>query len=254
VDLKSPSTVGHSAGVARLAEAAARAAGLPDAEATLLRRSGLVHDIGRVSVASTIWEKPGPLTRDEWERVRLHAYQTERVLDHSPALSQLAATAALHHERCDGSGYHRGVGVTALSRGARLLAAADAFHAMTEPRPHRPPLEPEAAIVQLRAEARAGCHDGDAAEAIIAAAGGRPRRRPEHVAGLTAREIEVLALLARGRSVKQIATDLVIAPKTADSHVQRVYRKISVSTRAAATVFAMRHDLVDARSSGEHPM
>ena len=207
-----------------------------------------------MSVPSTIWEKPGPLTRDEWERVRLHAYQTERVLDHSPALVQLAATATLHHERCDGSGYHRGLGAAGLSRCARLLAAADAFHAMTEPRPHRPALAAEEAVAQLRAEARAGLLDGDAVEAVIAAAGGRPRRKPERVAGLTARELEVLALLARGRSVKQIATDLVIAPKTADSHVQRVYRKIGVSTRAAATVFAMRHDLVDAGSSGEHPM
>jgi HD-GYP domain-containing protein (c-di-GMP phosphodiesterase class II) len=187
-DLKSPFTVGHSAGVARLAEAAARQAGLPEEDANLLRRAGLVHDVGRAGVPAPIWEKPEPLTRGEWEQVRLHAYHGERVLDRSPGLSQLAATAALHHERCDGSGYHRGAGARGLSQPARLLAAADAFHAMTEPRPHRPARSSEAAAAELRADARAGRLDADAVEAVVAAAGGRPRRRREHVAGLTARE------------------------------------------------------------------
>jgi DNA-binding NarL/FixJ family response regulator len=137
----------------------------------------------------------------------------------------------------------------------RLLAAADAFHAMTEPRPHRPALAPERAADELRAEARAGRLDGDAVECVLVAAGQRPRRRREHVSGLTARELEVLRLLARGLSTRQIATELVITPKTADSHIQHIYAKAGVSTRAAATVFAMRHDLLDmVRSSGELPM
>jgi putative nucleotidyltransferase with HDIG domain len=253
VDLKSPFTVGHSPGVARLAEAAALAAGLPAADATLLRRGALVHDIGRVAVSSSIWEKRGPLTRDEWESVRLHPYHGERVLSSSTALRSLAALAGSHHERCDGSGYHRGTDARGLSAPARILAAADALHAMTEPRPYRAALSAEQAVAALRGQARAGCLDGDAVEWVIAGASGQRPRRREHIAGLTARELEVLGLLARGRTIKQIASELVITPKTADSHVQHVYRKIGVSTRAAATVFAMRHDLVG-ETSGEHPM
>ncbi|MEA2360701.1 MAG: hypothetical protein QOI62_3961 [Solirubrobacteraceae bacterium] len=254
-DLKSSFTVGHSPGVADLAAAAAGHAGLPDAEVATLRSAGLVHDLGRVGISSTVWEKPGALNADEWERVRLHPYHGERVLARAPGLARLAAIASRHHERCDGSGYHRGLDARSLSQPARLLAAADAFHAMTEPRPHRPALAPERAGDELRAEARAGRLDGDAVECVLVAAGQRPRRRREHVSGLTARELEVLRLLARGLSTRQIATELVITPKTADSHIQHIYAKAGVSTRAAATVFAMRHDLLDmVRSSGELPM
>ena len=117
VDLKSPFTVGHSNGVAELA---ARAAG---GEADLLRRAGLVHDVGRVGVSGSVWDKTDPLTVDDWERVRLHPYLTERVLARAPGLAALADVASLHHERCDGSGYHRGVGARSLSYPARVLAA-----------------------------------------------------------------------------------------------------------------------------------
>jgi response regulator RpfG family c-di-GMP phosphodiesterase/DNA-binding CsgD family transcriptional regulator len=243
-DLKSPYTVGHSAGVARLADAAARHAGLPEADVALLRRSALVHDVGRVGVPSPVWEKAGALSAGEWEAVRLHPYHGERVLSRSPGLDRLGAIASRHHERCDGSGYHRGVDARGLAPPEKLLAAADACHAMGEPRPHRPPLDPAAAAAELRAAARSGALDGDAVECVLAAAGHRPRRRREHPAGLTAREVEVLRLIARGRSTKEIAAELVITPKTADSHIQHIYGKLGVSTRAAATVFAMRHDVV----------
>jgi HD-GYP domain-containing protein (c-di-GMP phosphodiesterase class II) len=245
VDLKSPFTVGHSSGVAELA---ARAAG---SDADLVRRAALVHDIGRVGVSESVWGRRGPLSVDEWERVRLHPYLAERVLARSPGLAALADIASLHHERCDGSGYHRGLDARSLPYPARVLAAADAFHAMTEPRPHRPALDPEGAASRLRAESRAGRLDADAVDAVVAAAGGRPRRRRDQVAGLTGRELEVLRLLARGLSTKQIAAELVVSPKTADTHIQHIYGKIGVSTRAGATVFAMRHNLVE--SSGELP-
>ncbi|HEX7297929.1 MAG TPA: HD domain-containing phosphohydrolase [Solirubrobacteraceae bacterium] len=255
VDLKSSFTVGHSSGVARLAAEAGRHAGLPDAEVATLRAASLVHDLGRVGVSSTIWEKPGPLNADEWERVRLHPYHGERALARSRGLARLAAIASRHHERCDGTGYHRGLDARSLSQTARLLAAADVFHAMTEPRPHRAALEPARAAEGLRDEARAGRLDGDAVACVLVAAGEAPRRRREHVAGLTARELEVLRLLARGLSTREIASHLVVTPKTADSHIQHIYAKAGVSTRAAATVFAMRHDLLDtAQSSGELPM
>ncbi len=226
--------------MAELAGAAARAVGLPAGE---LRRAGWVHDVGRVGVSSVVWEKPGPLTRAEREQVRLHPYFTERVLARPARLAELGRLAASHHERLDGTGYHRCVAAGALGPGERLLAAADAYHAMSEPRPHRLPVPPAAAAAALRAEVRAGRLDGDAAEAVLAAAGHRPRRRRENVAGLTARELEVLRLLARGLSIRAIASALVIAPKTADAHIQHIYAKIGVSTRAAATMFAMQHDL-----------
>jgi HD-GYP domain-containing protein (c-di-GMP phosphodiesterase class II) len=251
-DLKSPFTVDHSTGVAELAHAAALQAGRPSADAEALRCAALVHDLGRVAVSSTIWEKQGSLSADEWERVRLHPYHTERFLSRSPGLASLASTASLHHERCDGSGYHRSADARSLPFPARLLAAADSYHAMREPRPHRAALSADAAAAQLRDEARAGRLDADAVDCVLAAAGERPRRRRAEVAGLTAREVEVLRLLARGLATKQIAAQLVISPKTADSHIQHIYSKLGVSTRAAATVFAMRHDLIE--SSGELPM
>jgi HD-GYP domain-containing protein (c-di-GMP phosphodiesterase class II) len=240
-DLKSPSTVGHSHGVAELAGAAAERCGL---DAVALRRAGWVHDIGRVGVSSTVWEKPGPLSHGEREQVRLHPYITERVLARPDALAQLGRLAAAHHERLDGSGYHRGVPAAMLGAEARVLAAADAYRAMTEPRPHRSPLSAGEAAAVLRADVRSGRLDGHAVEAVLAAAGHPPRRRREHVAGLTERELEVLRALARGLSIRQIAETLVIAPKTADAHIQHIYAKIGVSTRAAATMFAMQHDLV----------
>jgi HD-GYP domain-containing protein (c-di-GMP phosphodiesterase class II) len=249
-DLASPYLVGHSRGVAELAAAASERCRLDPAEVVLVRRAGLVHDLGRVAVPVRIWQKRGPLTADEWERVRLHPYYIERVLTHSTFLSDLAPVASRHHERLDGSGYHRGLSAAMLMAPARLLAAADAYHAMTEPRPHRAALSPEQAADTLGAECRAGLYDVDAVAAVLEAAGQRVPRiaRP---AGLTEREVEVIALLARGLQTKQIAGVLGISIKTADRHIEHAYRKIGVSTRAAAALFAMEHGLAPL---GELPM
>jgi HD-GYP domain-containing protein (c-di-GMP phosphodiesterase class II) len=244
-DLKSPYTVGHSRAVAELASDAAAQAGLDAGARRLVLLAGLVHDVGRVGVSSLVWGKEGPLSRTEWEQVRLHPYTTERVLDRAESLREVVAVAAAHHERLDGSGYHRGVPASVIARPARLLAAADAFHAMTEPRPHRTALAPEQAAGQLRREARDGRLDGDAVEAVLAASGQPVRRRRTHAAGLTPREVEVLRLLARGLSIKAIAAELTVAPKTVDAHIQHIYAKAGVSTRAAATLFAAEHDLLE---------
>ena len=246
-DLKSPWFTGHSRGVARLAAAAAQKGGLPDEAVTELRRAALVHDLGRTGVPNTIWDKPGPLTDAEWERVRLHPYYVERMLARPEALARLGAIAACHHERLDGSGYHRSLPGSALSPAARILAAADAYHAMTEARPHRDALEPEQAAATLRAEVRAGRIDADAAEDVLTAAGhrragARERARP---AGLTARELEVLLLVARGASSRDVAQELTITEKTARNHIEHIYAKLDVSTRAEASLYAMRHGLVD---------
>jgi DNA-binding NarL/FixJ family response regulator len=115
---------------------------------------------------------------------------------------------------------------------------------MREPRPYRPARPAQEAAAQLRAEVRAGRLDGAAADAVLQAAGHRLPRRREALAGLTAREVEVLILLARGLSNRQIAERLVITPKTAGNHVEHIYAKIGASSRAAAAMFAVRHGLL----------
>jgi HD-GYP domain-containing protein (c-di-GMP phosphodiesterase class II) len=242
-DLGSPYLVGHSSGVADLAATAAARLHLGPADVVSIRHAALVHDLGRVAVPARIWQKRGDLTADEWERVRLHPYYTERVLTRSPFLSALAPVASSHHERLDGSGYHRRLRMPTLDPPARLLAVADAYHAMTEPRPHRRALPRTEAARTLTDAGRAGLFDIDAVVAVLDAAGQKVPRivRP---AGLTEREAEVIGLLARGLQTKHIARALGISAKTADRHVQNVYGKIGVSTRAAAALFAMEHGLV----------
>lgn len=249
-DLVSPFFLGHSAGVAELAVLAGRRCGLGEEDILALRRGALVHDVGRVAVPVRIWQHPGPLSPDDWERVRLHAYHTERILSRSPFLATLTSVATFHHERLDGSGYHRGSVAAALAMPARVLATADAYHTMTEPRPHRGALSPAQAAARLGEEVRAGRQDPEAAAAVLTVAGQHVPRigRP---AGLTARESEVLSLLARGLQTKQVAHSLGISVKTADSHIQNAYRKIGVSTRAGAALFAMQHGLA---RSGELPI
>ena len=243
-DLKSPFTTGHSRGVAERAAAAALRAGLGEPAAGELRRAGLLHDVGRLGVSNTIWDKPGVLSEAEMERVRMHPYLTQRTFSRSPRLAALAEVAAAHHERLDGSGYPRALAGGALSPEARILAAADAYQAMTELRPHRPARPPDDAARELREDVRGGRLDADAVDAVLGAAGHRVPRRREGPAGLTRREVEVLVLLARGLSNKAIAEQLVVAPKTVGHHIEHIYRKIDCSTRAAASLFAMQHGLL----------
>ena len=244
-DLKLPDFAGHSSAVAQLAEKAGRVYGLPDTDVILLRRAAHIHDVGRVAVSSSIWGKPGPLTESDWERVRLHPYYTQRIVAHPPALADLGTLAASHHERLDGSGYHRNLPGTLLTPAMRILMAADAYQAMTETRPYRAARSPEQAVEELKREVRAGRFDGEAVNAVLAAAGHPTREvRHERLAGLTEREIDVLRLVARGLSNRQIAGQLILSPKTVGNHLQNIYTKIDVSTRAAATFFAMQHHLV----------
>jgi HD-GYP domain-containing protein (c-di-GMP phosphodiesterase class II) len=243
-DLKIPYALGHSRTVGDLAGTAAALAGLPEPEAREVRRAGLVHDLGRLGVPNSIWDKREMLTRAEWERIRLHPYLTERMLAATRSLAPLAAIAAHHHERLDGTGYPRGLGPDALTPAARILAAADVYAALTAARPHRPARPPDEAAAVLRDEVRRGRLDAGAVDAVLAAAGHRRPRRIEGPAGLTAREIEVLRLVARGLSNREIAAELVISPKTAGNHVEHIYAKAGVRNRAQASVFAFTHGLL----------
>jgi HD-GYP domain-containing protein (c-di-GMP phosphodiesterase class II)/DNA-binding CsgD family transcriptional regulator len=245
VDLKSPYTLGHSSAVATLAAEALRRVG-GEAEARTVSVAGLLHDIGRVAISDSTWERRGPLTTAQWEQVRLHPYHSERILGRSDALRPVAAIAGMHHERIDGTGYHRGSRARDIPREARVLAAADAFQAMTEERPHRSGRSLDEAASTLTDEAAAGRLDRDSVQAVLAAAGvtvARPTRSPRP-AGLSDREIEVLRLVARGLSNGEIAAALVVSPRTAEHHVQHIYTKVGVSSRAAVALFAMEHDLL----------
>jgi len=243
-DLKSPWFREHSTGVAELAEAAAWRAGLaPDVVATV-RCAALAHDLGRVGVSNAIWEKPGPLGFGEWERVRLHPHFTERAFAQSQTLAPIGRLAGAHHERLDGSGYHRGTG-PALGQAARILAVADAYTAMCEPRPYRPALDQATVQAELLHDAREGRLDAEAVDLVLGAVGHRPKQVARNLpAGLTERELEVLRVLVRGQSNQAIAERLGISARTVGHHIQHVYEKAGVRSRAAATVWAFEHNLI----------
>lgn len=245
VDLKSPFTHGHSTGVARLAASAASTLGTPESDVNDIRIAGFLHDLGRAGIPNTILDKPGPLTSTEWEQVRLHPYHSERILARSPLLASLASLAGMHHERLDGSGYYRQCPASMIPVSARVLAVANMYQAMTQERSYRPAYSPDAAATQLITETKQGHLDSDAVDAVLRVAG-HTGTHPDHQwpAGLTEREVQVLRLAARGLSNRQIGDALSISAKTADNHVQHIYTKIGVSTRAGAAMFAMQHDLV----------
>lgn len=244
-DLKSPYTVGHARGVAGLAEKAASTLGMPEEEAQLIRRTALVQDAGRMGVSNSILDKPGPLTAAETERLQLHAYYVGRMFPQPPTLARIGALAAQHHERIDGSGYPHGRARGQLSMAACVLGAADTYQALIENRADRPAYDAATAAEQLRSEVRAGRLDGDAVGAVLAAAGQAPGKRRTWPCGLTSREVEVLALIARGHTTRAVADQLHVAEKTVGNHVEHIYAKIGSSTRAEASLFAMRYGLLD---------
>jgi HD-GYP domain-containing protein (c-di-GMP phosphodiesterase class II) len=250
IDMRMPFTFGHSRAVSALAEAAARRLGLPGEDIAAVRHAGLTHDLGELSVPVSTWMKAGALSARERDAVQLHTYHGERALlalgaEGRPA----AALVSNHHERMDGSGYHHGARGPALSPAARVLAAAEAFQTAREPRPHREALSDAGAAAALRHAVRAGKLDADAVEAVLGAAGQATRRAMTRPAGLTPREIEVLRLIAAGLTAKEAAQRLKISPKTADNHIQNLYAKIGVTTRAGAALYALEHGLAQGDST-----
>ena len=244
MDLKSPYMLGHANAVAKLASIAGATLGPDDGDVELLRRAALVSGLGRLGISNSIWDKPGPLGAGERERVRLQPYLTERMLQQSGWLASLGSAAVQLRERLDGSGYPRGLAGNSISLPGRILGAADAYQAMREPRPYRSALSGDDAAAELRAEATAGRLAGDVVEAVLSAAGHPTLRRRDRPANLTDREVAVLRLVARGLSSRQIADRLVISPKTARNHIEHIYAKIGASSRASASLFAMRNGLL----------
>jgi HD-GYP domain-containing protein (c-di-GMP phosphodiesterase class II) len=245
IDVKSPFMAGHSRRCAQLCADAGGLLGFNDTELTTLRRAALVHEFGTTAIPNSIWDKPGPLTRTEFDRVELHPMLTEQMLRRTPALAALNPIAAAHHEKADGSGYHKRL--RAIDPCAGVLAAVDIYVGLTRDRADRPAFSAEYAATELRRLANEGVLVQDAAHAVVKAAGhpdphGAKAHRPSH--GLTPREIEVLRLAARGLTTAGIAVQLSISPKTADHHIQHVYTKIGVSSRAAAMLWAVQHAVV----------
>jgi HD-GYP domain-containing protein (c-di-GMP phosphodiesterase class II) len=246
IDMRMPFTHGHSRAVADLAEAAAKHVGLPLSDVRNARWAGLVHDLGELCVPVSTWIRKGPMSPREADTANLHPYYSERALS---ALGEggagAASLVARHHECLDRSGFYRQVDGSDLSPAARILAAAEVYQTAREKRPLRPALDDEAAASMVRTLVREGrlCQDG--AEAVLSVAGQPSRRNiAPRLAGMTPREIEVLRLIARGLTLKEAADELEISPKTADHHVQSVYSKIGVTTRAGAALFAVENGLL----------
>jgi HD-GYP domain-containing protein (c-di-GMP phosphodiesterase class II) len=243
VDLKCPFTLGHSRNVAALAAEAGVQLGLSPSDVTAVRRAAHLHDVGRIGVSNQVWSKPAELTGAEWERVRMHPYLTDRVLSRIPGLAQVSAIARSHHEHLDGSGYPLGLSGSALGRLDRLLAAAVAYQSALEPRPYRGPHTPPEAATRLRERMASGALDVDSAEAVLAVAG-HARDSVRRDDALTRRETEILGLVARGLSNRDIAARLVLSEKTVRNHVERTYAKIGASNRVGASLYALQQGLI----------
>ena len=240
-DLQTPFTRGHSRRVAGACGRAAAALGVSESDRATLLLAAHLHDLGQVAIPTGIWMRADWTSADR-DRARLHPSFTERVISRAPLLADAARTAAAHHERLDGSGYHRREGGPGLSRTARILAAAEIYCGLQEDRPHRPAASAPEARRLLFAEVRAGKLDGECAAAV---AGGPDRpRSPAPPLGLTTREQDVLRLLAHGKTNKEIGSALRISDRTVQHHTIHIYEKLGVDTRAGAALVAARHGVV----------
>jgi len=242
-DGRCPVFAAHSTGVAALAERAAGELGLGPAETKALRLAALFHDIGRATVPNETWTRRGPLDWVEWERVRLGPHYTGRALAPLEALAHVADIAAAAHERMDGSGYPHRRSARSLSPAARVLSAAHTAFAMSEDRPHRPALSPEAIARELVQDVASGRLDAKAVDAVLSSLGLPHRVVRSNRNGLSGRELEVSQLLALGKSDREIGAALHISPRTVQVHVANILDKLGVRNRAGAAVWFVEHDV-----------
>jgi HD-GYP domain-containing protein (c-di-GMP phosphodiesterase class II)/DNA-binding CsgD family transcriptional regulator len=243
-DLQCPIFIGHSTGVAALAEQAAAQLGLGSEETRWLRRAALLHDVGRLGVSNAIWTRSGRLDWAELEQVRLHAYYTERLLAPIAELGPAAEIAAAAHERLDGAGYPQRRPGRSLQMAARVLAVADMAVAMGEARPHRPPLSPADISRELAAGVAAGRADASATDAVLAVLGLEGRVGFRNPGGVSDRELDVCRLIARGKMNKEIAELLGISLRTVQTHVAHVFDKLGIHSRSGIAVWLIENDAV----------
>lgn len=244
-DLQLPSGIRHSTAVATLADHAAGQLRLPGAQRTDLYRAALLHDIGYSALPVRARGGHGD-TRGIAGDVKLHPFHGEEIVGRIAGLSAVAGILGRHHEAPDGSGYFRGLSGVALSLPSRILAAAELYQSVREGRFGAPPKDEAGAVQVIRFAVTAGTIDPDAGKAILAAAGHKvPVKHMGQVAGLTGRELDTLRLAVTGMSMKEMGKRLGISPKTVDNHLQSIYGKIGVRTRAGATLFAIEHGLCE---------
>jgi HD-GYP domain-containing protein (c-di-GMP phosphodiesterase class II) len=247
-DLKSPFSAGHSRRVGDLAHAIAQRLRLSNSQARTIRQAALMHDVGLAAVPSYTLDRPTEkLSQSEREILRLHPYHAERIFARVPALDPIVPLVAAHHERMDGRGYYRGLSGEQIPVGARIIAAVDAFDELTHETPDRSALERERALAQLKEDADRGLWSEAVraiAEELGASSPAPARRHASQPAGLTEREIEILRMLVRGKSRRQIADELVLSQHTVRHHLEHIYSKVGVGTRVAAALFAVEHDLI----------
>jgi HD-GYP domain-containing protein (c-di-GMP phosphodiesterase class II) len=208
-------------------------------EVTLARRGALVHDAGLVAVPTFLLDNAGHWSESDRERFRLHTYYTERILASSEHLRSIGETGGAHHERRDGSGYHRGLSGNHFTAPARAVAVAAAYVEAEEQ-------STEGDAGQVIAALKDRGLDQDCLGALAAELGTRQpaQARRSWPAGLTEREVEVLRLIATGLNLKETAKHLVISDHTARHHVESIYSKAGVSSRAGVTLFAVENGLV----------
>jgi HD-GYP domain-containing protein (c-di-GMP phosphodiesterase class II) len=241
IDLKLPWLTGHSRRVAQLAATVAAHAGLPQTDQTSVVRAALLHGIGRVAIPNAVWNRSGPLSNADWERVRLSPYWTARVAGQIKSLEVEADIASHAYERLDGSGYYRAARNAATLPMNRVLPVVSTWLALQSPRPWRAAMDRAGALEHLQRQTSLGRFDPKITDALLACIFGGGAPKPEQRSTqnlLSVRECEVLQCISQGQSNKEAARVLGISPSTVRTHCENVFRKLECKSRAAATLKA----------------
>jgi HD-GYP domain-containing protein (c-di-GMP phosphodiesterase class II) len=167
IDFKSEFTATHTSGLAATALALARILGFSEDECRMMQMAAYLHDLGKLAVPAEILEKPAKLTDDEWPLMRSHVYYTYKVLDPIDSFETVASWSSLHQERLDGSGYPFGYSAENIPKGARVMAVADVFTAITEDRPYRKGMQEQEARDTLRNMAERNELDADIVGTVL---------------------------------------------------------------------------------------
>jgi HD-GYP domain-containing protein (c-di-GMP phosphodiesterase class II) len=246
IDLKTRETWHHSRMVAEVAVGIGSCLGLETGELTRLRCAALVHDVGKVAVPVGILTKGEQRSSSEWETYHLHPYYTQRILERVDALQDLAPAAAAHHEWLNGQGYPRQLVGGQIPFHGRILAVANAYARLIQ----RQGEQQDPVGVLRTMDSQVGsqfdpvCYDALVTAVMGVSDVGSAPRRIRKVGNLTEREVEVLCLLAQGRTTPQIARTLDISRKTVEHHLTHLYAKLGVTCRTAAVVSAVQQGLV----------